>query len=181
MQKSRVRRVGALIVGLSLVAAACGGDDDEPAAEEPVAEEPVAEEPVAEEPVAEEPVAEEPVAEEPVAEEPVAEEPVAEEPTDEPAEPSGEGDGVLRFGGILPETGNLAFLGPPEFAGVELAVQDINAAGGVLGADVEWLPGDSGDNGEVANATVDRLLAEDVDAFIGAASSGVSRKSTRRC
>ena len=84
------------------------------------------------------------------------------------------GDGVLRLGGILPETGNLAFLGPPEFAGVELAVAEINAAGGVLGADVEWLPGDSGDNGEVANATVDRLLAENVDAFIGAASSGVS-------
>ena len=30
------------------------------------------------------------------------------------------------------ETGNLAFLGPPEFAGVELAVQEINEAGGVL-------------------------------------------------
>jgi branched-chain amino acid transport system substrate-binding protein len=84
------------------------------------------------------------------------------------------GDGVLRLGGILPETGNLAFLGPPEFAGAELAVQEINAAGGVLGNDVEWLPGDSGDNGEVANATVDRLLAENVDGFIGAASSGVS-------
>ena len=167
MQKSRVRRVGALIVGLSLVAAACGGDDDdEPAADAP-AEEP-AEEPAAEEP-AEEPAAEEP-AEEPAAEEP-AEEPAAEEPAEEPA---GAGDGVLKLGGILPETGNLAFLGPPEFAGVELAVQDINAAGGVLGADVEWLPGDSGDNGEVANATVDRLLAEDVDGFIGAASSGVS-------
>ncbi|MFP5486713.1 MAG: ABC transporter substrate-binding protein, partial [Acidimicrobiia bacterium] len=171
MQKSRVRRVGALIVGLSLVAAACGGDDDdEPVAEEPT-EEP-AEEPT-EEP-AEEPM-EEP-AEEPT-EEP-AEEPTeepAEEPTEEPTEePAAGGDGILRFGGILPETGNLAFLGPPEFAGVELAVQDINAAGGVNGADVEWLPGDSGDNGEVANATVDRLLAEDVDAFIGAASSGVS-------
>ena len=37
-----------------------------------------------------------------------------------------------------------------------------------------WLPGDSGDNGDVANQTVDRLLAENVDAFIGAASSGVS-------
>lgn len=51
MQKSRVRRVGALIVGLSLVAAACGGDDDEPAAEEPAADEPAADEPAAEEPV----------------------------------------------------------------------------------------------------------------------------------
>jgi ABC-type branched-subunit amino acid transport system substrate-binding protein len=167
MQKSRVRRVGALIVGLSLVAAACGGDDDDAPVAEPAAEEPAAEEPAAEEPAAEEPAADEPM------EEP-ADEPM-EEPADEPMEePAGGGDGVLKLGGILPETGNLAFLGPPEFAGVELAVQDINAAGGVLGNDVEWLPGDSGDNGEVANATVDRLLAEDVDGFIGAASSGVS-------
>ena len=174
MQKSRVRRVGALIVGLSLVAAACGGDDDDDPVAEPT-EEPAAEEPAAEEPAAEEPAAEEPAAEEPAAEEPAAEEPAAEEPADEPAEtPAGGGDGVLKFGGILPETGNLAFLGPPEFAGVQLAVQEINEAGGVLGADVVWQPGDSGDNGEVANATVDRLLAEDVDAFIGAASSGVS-------
>ncbi len=166
MQKSRVRRVGALIVGLSLVAAACGGDDDDTS--EPVADTAGADEP-AEEPAAEEPAAEEPAAEEPAAEEPAAEEPPAEEP------PASEGsDGVLKLGGILPETGNLAFLGPPEFAAVQLAVNDVNAAGGVLGADVVWLPGDSGDNGEVANATVDRLLAEDVDAFIGAASSGVS-------
>jgi branched-chain amino acid transport system substrate-binding protein len=135
MKKTRARNFGALVVGLALVAGACGGSDD--AAEEP-------------------------------AEEPAAEE----EASEAPAESSG--DGVLRLGGLLPETGNLAFLGPPEFAGVELAVAEINAAGGVNGADVEWLPGDSGDNGDVANATVDRLLAEDVDAFIGAASSGVS-------
>ena len=32
MQRSRVRRVGALVVGLSLVAAACGDDDDDDAA-----------------------------------------------------------------------------------------------------------------------------------------------------
>ena len=84
-------------------------------------------------------------------------------------------DGVLRFGGLLPETGNLAFLGPPEFAGVELAVAEINMLAEQYGLPgVEYLPGDSGDNGDVANATVDRLLAENVDAFIGAASSGVS-------
>lgn len=135
MIKTRARNFGALVVGLALVAGACGDSDD--AAEEP------------------------------------AEEPAAEEAAEEPAAETA-GDGVLRLGGLLPETGNLAFLGPPEFAGVELAVAEINAGGGVNGADVEWLPGDSGDNGDVANATVDRLLAEDVDAFIGAASSSVS-------
>ena len=40
------------------------------------------------------------------------------------------GDGVLKIGSLLPETGSLAFLGPPEFAGVEYAISLINAAGG---------------------------------------------------
>jgi hypothetical protein len=86
-----------------------------------------------------------------------------------------EGDGVLTFGGLLPETGSLAFLAPPEFAAAELAVADINAAGGALGNDVVWSPGDSGDTStDIASQTVDRLLAEGVDAIIGAASSSVS-------
>ena len=31
--------------------------------------------------------------------------------------------GPLKIGSLLPETGSLAFLGPPEFAGVDLAVE----------------------------------------------------------
>ena len=86
-----------------------------------------------------------------------------------------EGDGVLTFGGLLPQTGSLAFLGPPEFAGAELAIEDINAAGGALGKPVTWSPGDSGDTStDIASQTADRLLGEGVDAIIGAASSSVS-------
>jgi ABC-type branched-subunit amino acid transport system substrate-binding protein len=85
------------------------------------------------------------------------------------------GDGVLKIGTLLPETGNLAFLGPPEFAGVEYAISLINAAGGVLGKPVEYVQGDSGDTStDTASTTVDRLLGESVDAIVGAASSGVS-------
>ncbi|MCY7363863.1 MAG: ABC transporter substrate-binding protein [Frankiaceae bacterium] len=88
---------------------------------------------------------------------------------------SAEGDGTLTIGSLLPQTGNLAFLGPPEFAGVELAIKEINEGGGVLGEDVAYIEGDSGDTQQdVANPTVDRLLAADVDVIIGAASSGVS-------
>ncbi len=76
---------------------------------------------------------------------------------------------------MLPETGNLAFLGPPEFAGAELAFAEINEAGGALDADVTLDQGDSGDTStDIANQTVDRQLAAGADAFIGAASSGVS-------
>ena len=79
---------------------------------------------------------------------------------------------MLKIGSLLPQTGDLAFLGPPEFAGVELAIDDINAAGGVLGVPVEYSAGDSGDDKtDTANQTVDRLLSENVDAIIGAAAS----------
>lgn len=85
------------------------------------------------------------------------------------------GDGVLTVGTLLPETGSLAFLGPPEFAGAELAVQEINEAGGVLGEDVVLIQGDSGDTTtDIANQTVDRLLSQDADVIVGAASSAVS-------
>jgi branched-chain amino acid transport system substrate-binding protein len=87
----------------------------------------------------------------------------------------GEGDGVLTVGTLLPVTGDLAFLGPPEVAGARLAVDDINAAGGVLGEDVVLVEGDSGDtNQDIANPEVDRLLANNVDVIVGAASSAVS-------
>ena len=86
-----------------------------------------------------------------------------------------EADGTLKIGNILPQTGNLAFLGPPEFAGVELAVKEINDAGGVLGNDVEVFDGDSGDTTtNIAVTTADEHLQRGVDAIIGAASSGVS-------
>ena len=86
-----------------------------------------------------------------------------------------EADGILKIGNILPQTGNLAFLGPPEFAGVELAVKEINDAGGVLDNDVEVFDGDSGDTTtNIAVTTADEHLQRGVDAVIGAASSGVS-------
>jgi ABC-type branched-subunit amino acid transport system substrate-binding protein len=85
------------------------------------------------------------------------------------------GDGVLRIGSLLPQTGDLAFLGPPEFAGVDLAIKDINAAGGVLGKPVEEFDADSGDGTpDIAGSEVDKLFNDKVDAIVGAAASGVS-------
>jgi branched-chain amino acid transport system substrate-binding protein len=85
------------------------------------------------------------------------------------------GDGTLKYGTLLPATGSLNFLGPPETAGTKLAIADINAAGGVLGQQVQLTEGDSGDTStDIANQTTDRLLGEGVDAIIGTASSGVT-------
>jgi ABC-type branched-subunit amino acid transport system substrate-binding protein len=83
--------------------------------------------------------------------------------------------GPLVIGTLLPLTGSLAFLGPPEVAGANLAVKEINEAGGALGAPITLVEGDSGDTStDTANTTVDRLLASNVNAIIGAASSSVS-------
>lgn len=96
-------------------------------------------------------------------------------------ETGGDGDAAgsqdpLIVGTILPLTGTLAFLGPPEVAGVGLAVDDINAAGGVLGNDVTMEQGDSGDTTDtsVAQQTATDLISKGAQVVIGAASSAVS-------
>jgi len=80
---------------------------------------------------------------------------------------------TLKIGTLLPQSGALAFLGPPEEAGVELAVQEINDAN--LGITVEAIYRDSGDTTtDTATVSVTDLLSQDVSAIVGAASSGVS-------
>lgn len=81
----------------------------------------------------------------------------------------------LKLGTALPVTGSLAFLGPPEIAGVGLAVQEVNDAH--LGVAIEVTYGDSGDtDNKVYETEVPRLLTEGVSAIIGSSSSGTSKQ-----
>jgi branched-chain amino acid transport system substrate-binding protein len=83
-------------------------------------------------------------------------------------------DLTLKIGTVLPQTGSLAFLGPPEEAGVSLAAKEINDAD--LGITVDVTYGDSGDvDNKAYETTVPKLLDSGVSAVIGAASSGVSK------
>jgi branched-chain amino acid transport system substrate-binding protein len=96
-----------------------------------------------------------------------------------PGDGGGDGGGVedlsLKIGTALPQTGNLAFLGPPEEAGVAYATAQINEATDDTGLTLETVYGDSGDTDNKAYETeIPRLLGEDVSAIIGAASSGTS-------
>lgn len=87
----------------------------------------------------------------------------------------GEG-GALKIGTLLPQTGALAFLGPPEIAGVDLAMKEINEAGGINGEDVEIIHRDSGDTTtNLATQSTTDLLNQDVSAVVGPASSGVAK------
>ena len=149
IRPTRTWRAAAAGAAALMVLSACGGGDTEPNAEPGGEDTEAAESPTTEET------------------------PAAQEC--ETKEFSGSGDGTLTVGTLLPQTGSLAFLGPPEFAAVELAVQEMNEAGGVLGKDVKKFNSDSGDaQNPIASQSVDRLMSRNVDTIVGAASSSVS-------
>lgn len=74
------------------------------------------------------------------------------------------GDGTLRVGLILDNTGQNSFLNAPQLAAAKLAVQEINAAGGHKGRPVELLPAGTGQG---AAEQAQALVAAKADVVIG--------------
>jgi branched-chain amino acid transport system substrate-binding protein len=84
-------------------------------------------------------------------------------------------DGTLVIGSLAPETGDLSAIVESLRTPVQIAIDEINAAGGVGDAEVTLVTGDDGTDPEVASQTVDRMLTSDnVDAIMGPASSGTA-------
>lgn len=83
---------------------------------------------------------------------------------------------TLDIGFIYDETGPLSFLTPPQPAAMNLAVEDINAAGGVNGHDVTVEMGDEGGAPNIVRETAAKFVNEGKDAVIGAAASGMSQE-----
>lgn len=80
----------------------------------------------------------------------------------------------LIIGTALPDTGELASYGKGTQAAVRLAINDLNAAGGVLGAPVTMLRGDSGDAKTTTLVkTLDSLRAAGAQSVVGPMSSSL--------
>lgn len=95
------------------------------------------------------------------------------EPSGSNGPDEGASDDTLYVGTVLPQTGNLAFLGPPEFAAVNLAGQELEAADYPFTIEIDHR--DSGDTQtDIATQSVGALVSAGADVIIGAASSGVS-------
>ena len=78
---------------------------------------------------------------------------------------------AIRFGHLTPRTGFLGPLGEYAVMGVTLAVEEINAAGGVMGRKIELIAEDSV-NPQTASTKAERLLERDkVAVIIGEISS----------
>jgi ABC-type branched-subunit amino acid transport system substrate-binding protein len=87
------------------------------------------------------------------------------------------GDGVLRIGNIIPTSGTYAFLGPAQAAGVQVALREINEAGGVGGTPVEVLHRDEGDATTAkAEESFADLVAQKADVVIGPSSSTIAER-----
>lgn len=122
---------------------------------------------------AEEPAVEEAVSEEAAVEEAAAEEEVAEEPA--AAEGCPIEGGKLKIGMIQPLSGAAATVGARTTAGAQFAVDEINAAGGVLGCEVEFISEDSQGDPAVGVSAAEKLLNQDnVEVLIGAYHSHVT-------
>ncbi|WP_238120955.1 MULTISPECIES: ABC transporter substrate-binding protein [unclassified Xanthobacter] len=80
----------------------------------------------------------------------------------------------LKFGALLPLSGNYGFLGVSERMGIDLAVSEINDAGGVLGRKVEVVYEDSGTPAQATRKATQMLERDKVAFFVNGGGSAVS-------
>ena len=86
--------------------------------------------------------------------------------------------GPILLGTISPNTGNLAAYGTAIMNGVNLAVEEINAAGGVLGSQIQVINADDqGDPTECMNA-FNSLVSQGVGLIIGSVTSSCTSAIT---
>jgi len=84
-------------------------------------------------------------------------------------------DTPLRLGALMPLTGDLQSYGVPGLNGARLAIKEINAAGGVMGADIDLSTGDTQTLPQPGVSAAQKLVnANSVVGLVGAMSSGVT-------
>lgn len=79
----------------------------------------------------------------------------------------------IRIGLEAPLSGDLQTLGEGMLNGAELAADQLNADGGLLGKDVEIVPIDDGGDAEIGVPAVQDAIADGLDGVVGPYNSGV--------
>jgi len=83
---------------------------------------------------------------------------------------------TIRIGFLGALTGDVAMLGVPTLAGMKMAAEDINAAGGVNGRKIEIVEADNrGDKQEGASVTQKLISRDNVVAIIGDPTTGITK------
>ncbi|WP_040950457.1 ABC transporter substrate-binding protein [Gorillibacterium massiliense] len=83
-----------------------------------------------------------------------------------------DGKGNIKIGANFEMTGSNASFGSSSMKGVKLAVKQINAAGGVLGRQLEVMEQDNASKSEEATRAAQKLVADGAVALIGPVTTG---------
>lgn len=91
----------------------------------------------------------------------------------EPDEANEAAGDAIKIGALMPMTGDLQAFGETSLSGIELAIEEINGAGGVLGRPLDISTGDTQTAAQPSIDAAQKLVSvEGVGAIIGALSSG---------
>ena len=87
--------------------------------------------------------------------------------------------GEIKFGALYPFSGGLALLGDESFRGLEVAVEERNAAGGVLGRQIRLAKGDAVDQNQAIGEVRRLMSVERVTAVFGTYASPLAFAATQ--
>ncbi|MCW1242904.1 ABC transporter substrate-binding protein [Pseudomonas sp. SAICEU22] len=85
----------------------------------------------------------------------------------------------VKMGALYPFSGSLALLGDESYRGLEIAVAERNAAGGLKGEQIKLLKADAVDAGQAVGAARKLTSVENVTAVFGSYSSALSFAATQ--
>ena len=81
---------------------------------------------------------------------------------------------AIRIGVLAPLSGSNAYFGNDMLNAYKLAVDEINAAGGVLGRQLELFPADDGADPNIAVQAAAKIISDNVDFVVGGYASGAT-------
>jgi branched-chain amino acid transport system substrate-binding protein len=87
---------------------------------------------------------------------------------------SGAEGGVITIGVMTPTSGSEAYYGNDMCQSYQLAVDEINAAGGVLGKTLELYMADDGCDADMASQAASKIISKGVDFVVGGYCSGAT-------
>lgn len=98
----------------------------------------------------------------------------SEKPDNGQAQQEQQFDGEILIGIMAPTTGGEATYGQDMANAIQIAVDEINASGGLLGKEVKLTIGDDGCDPQMANNAASKLVSQEVVAVVGGYCSGAT-------
>ncbi|NLI11202.1 ABC transporter substrate-binding protein [Pelotomaculum propionicicum] len=95
--------------------------------------------------------------------------------------PKAAGGDTIKIGFLGGKTGAHAHYGIETLKGMQMAVDDINKAGGVLGKKLEIVEGDHGSNSSEAANVTQKMITQKVVAIVGDPTTGITKTAAQIC